>query len=76
MKLKLNIEQLSVDSFEAAPAAAEAQGTVRANASDPQTCYPVLCYSGAESCLGSCDPTCGMSCWGTCIPAYCQGEES
>jgi hypothetical protein len=76
MKLKLRIEDLDVASFEAAAAAAEERGTVRANASDPQSCYPMICYSGQESCLGSCDPTCGMSCWGTCVPAYCTGEES
>lgn len=76
MKHKLRIEDLDVASFEAAPASDEARGTVRANASDPQTCYPVICYSGQESCLGSCDHTCGMSCWGTCVPAYCTGEES
>lgn len=76
MKHKLRIEELDVASFEAAPAPAEARGTVRANASDPQTCYPVICYSGQESCLGTCEPTCGLSCWGTCVPAYCTGEES
>lgn len=76
MKLKLRIEELAVDSFEAATAPAEARGTVRANASDPNTCYPVFCYSGVESCLGTCEETCGMSCHGTCVPAYCTGEES
>lgn len=77
MKLRLRIDDLNVASFEAAPATAEARGTVRANESDPETCYPVLCYTGQESCVGSCyDPTCGMSCWGTCDPAYCTGEES
>ena len=76
MKHKLRIEDLDVASFDAAPATVEARGTVRANASDPQTCYPVICYSGQESCLGTCEPTCGMSCWGTCVPAYCTGEES
>lgn len=76
MKHKLRIDELDVVSFEAAPAAAEARGTVRANASDPQTCYPVICASGQESCLGTCEATCGLSCWGTCVPAYCTGEES
>jgi hypothetical protein len=76
MKLKLRIEELAVDSFQAAPAPAEARGTVRANASDPNSCYPAVCYSGVWTCLDSCQETCGMSCHGTCVPAYCTGEES
>lgn len=76
MKLKLRVEDLAVTSFEAAPAPADARGTVRANQSDPNTCYPVICYSGVESCLGTCEETCGMSCHGTCVPAYCTGEDS
>lgn len=76
MKLKLRIEELALDSFEAAPAAEEARGTVHANRSDPNTCYPVICASGEWTCLDSCQDTCGLSCWGTCVPAYCTGEES
>lgn len=76
MKLRLRIEDLSVDSFQAAPASPEARGTVRANASDPQSCAPAVCYSGVWTCLDSCQDTCGMSCWGTCVPAYCTAEES
>lgn len=78
MKLRLRIEDLSVASFHADAQAASPRGTVRANGSDPQTCYPVYCYSGVESCLGTCvqENTCGMSCDGTCVPAYCTGEES
>lgn len=76
MKLKLRIEELAVDSFEAAPVSSEASGTVRANASDRNSCYPMVCYSGIWSCLESCEETCGMSCHGTCVPAYCTGEES
>jgi hypothetical protein len=78
MKHKLRIEELSVDSFQATPSSAEGRGTVQANASDPYTCYPVRCFSGTPSCLGTCveEETCGMSCDGTCVPAYCTGEES
>lgn len=76
MKLKLNVEDLAVDSFDSAPASSEAHGTVRANASDPNTCYPVVCYSGRWTCIDSCQDTCGLSCNGTCVPAYCTGEES
>lgn len=80
MKLKLRIEDLTVASFQAAPAPAPApaaaRGTVRANASDPNTCDPIVCLSGQWTCLDTCDDTCGMSCHGTCVPAYCTGEES
>lgn len=74
MKLTLRIEDLAVTSFEAAPPPADARGTVRANQSDPNTCYPVLCASGEASCLGTCPPeeTCGLSCGGTCIPSLCD----
>lgn len=75
MKLTLRIEDLAVTSFQAAPAPAAARGTVRAHASDPNTCYPVVCASGEWTCLDSCQDTCGLSCNGTCIPAYCTGEE-
>ena len=76
MKLTLRIEDLAVTSFEAAPAKADARGTVRGNQSDPNTCYPVLCASGEASCLGTCPPeeTCGLSCGGTCIPSLCDEE--
>jgi hypothetical protein len=76
MKLKLRIEDLSVASFEPTQAPAEDRGTVQANQSDPNSCYPMICYSGVWSCLDSCQDTCGMSCNGTCVPAYCTGEES
>lgn len=78
MKLKLHIEDLTVASFEATPAPARNRGTVQANQSDPNTCYPVICFSGVESCLPTCihDETCGLSCGGTCLPAYCTAEDS
>lgn len=78
MKLTLRIEDLNVASFEATPAPARDRGTVQANQSDPNSCYPAICFSGSPSCLGTCPPeeTCGLSCGGTCIAAYCTGEES
>lgn len=76
MKLTLRIEDLAVASFEAAPAAAQARGTVQANASDPNSCAPAICYSGQWSCLDTCQDTCGLSCNGTCVPAYCTGDEA
>jgi hypothetical protein len=78
MKLKLRIEDLTVASFEATPETPRERGTVQANQSDPNSCYPMVCYSGVDSCLGTCvqEETCGMSCGGTCIAAYCTGEDS
>lgn len=74
MKLRLRIEDLAVDSFQAAPGRSDARGTIRGNGSDPNTCYPVICASGEASCLGTCPPeeTCGLSCGGTCIPSLCD----
>jgi hypothetical protein len=74
MKLKLRIEDLAVATFEPATVPAGFRGTVRANGSDPNTCYPVICASGDPSCLGTCPPeeTCGLSCGGTCIPQFCD----
>ena len=76
MKLTLRIEDLSVDSFEATAPSPASRGTVEGNASDPNSCYPMICASGSPSCLGTCPPdaTCGLSCGGTCIPAYCDEE--
>jgi hypothetical protein len=78
MRHKLRIEELSVESFASTADSAEARGTVQGNQSDPNTCYPVICFSGSPSCLGTCPPdeTCGLSCGGTCIPQFCTGEES
>jgi len=76
MKHKLHIDSLSVESFQAVADVSGARGTVRANASDPNTCYPVICASGEWSCLDTCQDTCGLSCHGTCVPAQCTGEES
>jgi hypothetical protein len=78
MKLKLRIEDLAVVSFNADSEPDVLRGTVAANASDPNSCYPMVCYSGVESCIGTCvhEETCGLSCNFTCIPAYCSGEES
>jgi hypothetical protein len=78
MKHKLRIEQLSVESFASTRDSAEIRGTVQGNQSDPNTCYPVICYSGEPSCLGTCPPeeTCGLSCGGTCIPSLCDDQGS
>ncbi|HEX6745718.1 MAG TPA: hypothetical protein VF092_00280 [Longimicrobium sp.] len=62
MKKKLRIEELGVDSFVVARAAAGI-GTVRAHGQSE----PYVCASGVWSCLESCGETCGLSCNGSCI---------
>lgn len=65
-KIKLDLEKLSVESFETAELKKE-KGTVKANKPilpDPPysyTCDP--CYSGMNSCEGTCYEE---SCQGTC----------
>jgi hypothetical protein len=65
-KLKLDLDDLRVDSFDTTPAAAAGErGTVhgqypetyRGCNTDEETC---------DSCFGSCGDTCGYSCNGTC----------
>lgn len=71
MKRKLSIEALSVESFEVTAAVAELRGTVRGHESGTG---PVACYSGKESCEGTCivNDTCdGFSCNGTCHYITC-----
>lgn len=57
-KLKLDVESLSVESFDAAPEAEERHGTVAAHEVVTTNCptYPV------EYCLWSFFPTCGIYC--------------
>jgi hypothetical protein len=78
VKLRLRIEDLAVASLKADSAPDALGGTVAAHASDPDSCSPMVCCSGVESCIGTCvhEETCGLSCNFTCIPAHCSGEES
>ena len=55
-KLKLDLDELVVEGFEAEPARAERAGTVQANASGLETCYPCTDWI-------SCGGTCPGSCW-------------
>jgi hypothetical protein len=63
MRKKLRIEALQVDSFEASSTPALQRGTVRGfDGSEVETCA-----SGTPSCLGTCDDTCGLTCWESCF---------
>jgi hypothetical protein len=61
-KQKLDVDQLTVESFETAGPDA-VRGTVRANETGDTDCHPVW------TCWDTCDPnaTCGLSCNGSCL---------
>jgi hypothetical protein len=73
-KLKLNLDQLSVDSFDTSTAQ-RSRGTVRG---EQCTCYTNCTCPGCPTCDASCNGTCGAytcaaSCNGTCGAASCNG---
>jgi hypothetical protein len=55
-KLKLDLDRLAVEGFEAEPARAERDGTVQGHMTGLDTCYPCTDWD-------SCGGTCGGSCW-------------
>jgi hypothetical protein len=67
-KLKLNLDELTVDSFSTATVR-KAQGTVHGNQC---TCYTACTCPGCPTCDASCNGTCAASCNGTC-DASCNG---
>lgn len=72
-KLRLDVEQLAVESFAVAPGA-EGGGTVHAHIplppDEPASDWDGVCASYDQSCNGSC-ASCVNSCWNTCN-ATCQ----
>ena len=68
-KLKLNLDQLAVDSF-TTEAVMRPSGTVRAQQC---TCYTACTCPGCPTCDASCNGTCNASCNGTC-DASCAGS--
>jgi hypothetical protein len=83
-KLRLDLDHLTVESFDTAPRARE-KGTVMA---EQCTCYTQCTCPGCPSCDATCpatcvntcdDASCAESCWGTCVPDYscwdtCAGQ--
>ncbi len=64
-KLKLNMEELSVDTFELSDREQAKRGTVHANATR-------LCSAWA-SCQGSCPGTCQVdTCYSCSLDSYCE----
>jgi hypothetical protein len=74
MKLKLNLDQLTVDSFNTT-GVENARGTV---VGEQCTCWTACgqntcpgCPTCDATCNGSCGATCAGSCYGTCGEATC-----
>jgi hypothetical protein len=61
-KLKLNLEQLTVDSFDTS-ASEKPRGTVFG---EQCTCYTNCTCPGCPTCDASCNGTCGGTCAGSC----------
>ncbi|MDB4947549.1 MAG: hypothetical protein JWM27_198 [Gemmatimonadetes bacterium] len=83
-KLKLDLDQLSVESFDTNPPEGTQRGTVKGHShvcvSPFDTCAALSCNytcgtcdpscASCASCFNTCYDTCGASCFGTC--ATCQ----
>jgi hypothetical protein len=68
-KLRLDLEDLSVESFSTTPEAGKEEGTVFGQQC---TCYTNCTCPGCPTCDASCNGTCGGTCGGTC-DASCNG---
>ena len=68
-KLRLDLEDLSVESFSTTPEAGKEEGTVFGQQC---TCYTNCTCPGCPTCDASCNGTCAASCNGTC-DASCNG---
>jgi hypothetical protein len=68
-KLKLDLEDLSVESFATTPEPHREAGTVFGQQC---TCYTQCTCPGCPTCDASCNGTCGGTCAGTC-DASCNG---
>jgi hypothetical protein len=74
-KMRLSLEDLTVESFDATPVDALRRGTVRGHQAETATCFNTLCgtcytveYFCGKSEDGSCD---GSLCNGSCGPGMC-----
>jgi hypothetical protein len=70
-KLRLDLDDLSVESFETTPLPRTENGTVFGQ--EQCTCYTQCTCPGCPTCDASCNGTCAYTCEGTC--AYtCAGD--
>jgi hypothetical protein len=71
-KLRLQMEELSVESFETVAQRDTRRGTVRAHASwGEETCRPILCPGGDPTDYQTCPNTCANTCAYTCDDVTC-----
>lgn len=72
MKMKLQLEELAVESFDTTPAE-RGKGTVFAQ--QECTCPTACSCPGCLTCDGTCpaDPSCADTCWNTCDDYSCAG---
>ncbi len=68
LRLVLNLDQLTVESFDTA-AADEKKGTVFG---EQCTCQTACTCPGCNTCDASCNGTCGATCYGTCGGHTCD----
>jgi hypothetical protein len=77
-KLKLDLDQLSVETFDTITPAGAQRGTVEAHGPTLLNTCPTCDPSCAScvSCYNTCDNSCGPSCYGTCetCQTNCQQE--
>ena len=70
-KLRLDLEDLSVESFDTTPSEHRREGTVFAQQC---TCYTNCTCPGCPTCDASCNGTCGGTCNGTCGENTCAAS--
>jgi hypothetical protein len=76
-KLKLDLDQLTVDSFDTLSADGAGRGTIEAFQSQApciiewNPTYAPTCAATCASCGGTCEQTCGGSCYATCNEPTC-----
>lgn len=74
-KLKLNLDELSVDTFDTSARGPGQRGTVRANECCACCCCcPCCCTFGCTAATDCGQATCGVSCYGTCGEYTCQAS--
>jgi hypothetical protein len=76
-KLKLDLDQLTVDSFDTLSADGAGRGTIEAFQTNAPPCTivwnPTYAPTCADTCA-TCPVTCYNSCGGTCDTCYCSGH--
>jgi hypothetical protein len=78
-KLKLDLDQLTVDSFDTLSADGAGRGTIEAFQTTAPPCtleyyptYAPTCAATCASCNGTCDNTCGSTCGGYTCGGTCN----